>query len=153
MIENRRYWDSSCFLGWLKEESDKIENCRSVILAAEKGEVKIITSAFTLVEVLYLKHNDPIPKEDAETVRAFFENDYILTVALDSEIAKTAQNLVWDFGVRPKDATHLGTALQVAVEIVDTFDDELSRKFNKKIGNPPLKIGKPNYPLQLELEK
>jgi predicted nucleic acid-binding protein len=139
-------------LGWLKEEPDKVENCRMIITPAERGEIKIITSAFTLTEVLYLNFNDRIPATEAEKINAFFENDYILTVALDREIAKSAQKLVWEYGVHPKDATHLATALQVALEIVDTFDEELITRFNNRIGTPPLKIGIPRYPLQLSLD-
>lgn len=153
MSINRRYWDSSCFLGWLKEEQDKVEDCRRVINAAESGDVKIITSAFTLVEVLFLDRNTPIPQEDSAKVRAFFDNEYILTVGLDREIAEAAQNLVWNYNVPYRDAPHLATALQVAIETVDTFDDTLIQRFNIRIGNPPLRIGRPDLPLQLELEK
>lgn len=125
---NRRYWDSSCFLGWLKEEQDKVEDCRRVIDAAESGDIKIITSAFTLVEVLFLDRSTPIPQEDSDKVRAFFDNEYIFTVALDREIAEVAQNLVWDHGVPYRDAPHLATALQVAIGTFDTFDDTLIQK-------------------------
>jgi len=151
--ENSRYWDSSCFLGWLKQEADKIDDCRGVIEAAKNGDLDIITSALTFVEVLYLKHRDPIPKEEAEKVKRFFENEFIIPVTLDREIAEIAQSIVWDYKVKPSDATHIATALQADVNIVDTFDQELIDKFNKKIGNPPLRIGKPHLPLQLELNK
>jgi len=152
LSNTRRYWDSSCFLGWLKEEEDKVEECRGVISAAENGDIKIFTSAFTMVEVLFLNRNNPIPQEDSERVRAFFENDYILLVTLDREIANVAQDLVWNYGVPYRDAPHLASALQVAVEIVDTFDDTLIQNFNNRIGTPPLRIGRPHCPLQLNLD-
>lgn len=153
MKNSNRYWDSSCFLGWLKEEHDKINDCRGVIKAAERGSVKIITSTYTLVEVLYLKHKDPIPKEDAEKVKAFFENDYIIMIPLTREIAENAQGLVWDYNLKPQDATHIATALYAEVNIVDTFDETLIDEFNNKIGSPPLHVGKPHLPLQLSLEE
>lgn len=153
MKENSRYWDSSCFLGWLKQEADKIDDCRGVIEAAKKGNLDIITSALTFVEVLYLKHRDPISKEDAGKVKRFFENEFIIPVNLDRDIAEAAQNIVWDYKIKPSDATHIATALQAGINIVDTFDQELIDKFNNQIGTPPLRIGKPNLPLQLELIK
>ena len=149
MINENRYWDASCFLGWLKEESDKVKECHGVIKAAENNDIKIFTSAFTLVEVLYLKHNNPIPKEDAEKVKSFFENDFIRTVAVDREIAKTAQDLVWDYKIKPKDAIHVATALYMEIKIIDTFDQNLINKFDNKIGNPPIKINRPHYIYQL----
>ena len=50
-----RYWDSNAFLGWLAEEPDKIDYCRPVIEAAEAGSVRILTSALTIAEVLWIK--------------------------------------------------------------------------------------------------
>ena len=50
-----RYWDSNAFLGWLAEEPDKIGHCRPVIEAAEAGNVRILTSALTIAEVLWIK--------------------------------------------------------------------------------------------------
>ena len=54
-----RYWDSNAFLGWLAEEPDKIDYCRPVIKAAESGKVRILTSALTIPEVLWIKGRDP----------------------------------------------------------------------------------------------
>ena len=52
--------------------------------------------------------------------------------------------------VDPKDADHLATALLVIVDQLDTFDEGLIR-FTGKLGQPPLVIGYPNVPEQLEL--
>lgn len=50
----RHYWDSCTFLAVLKNESDKINECLSVIKAAEAGEIIIVTSALTFIEVTAL---------------------------------------------------------------------------------------------------
>jgi hypothetical protein len=39
------YWDSCVFLAFLKNEKDKINDCISVLKAAENGQVIIVTSA------------------------------------------------------------------------------------------------------------
>ena len=57
-IVDFRYWDSNAFLGWLAEEPDKIDYCRPVIKAAESGKVRILTSALTIPEVLWIKGRD-----------------------------------------------------------------------------------------------
>jgi len=146
----RRYWDSVCFIGWLKEEPDKINECQSVIKAAEAGNLELVTSAYTLCEVLYLKEHHPIKKEDADKIKLFFKNEYIHVISLDRVIAGIAREIYWDHNVKPKDAVHLATAIRADVRIFDTFEDDLI-KLNNKIGNPPLIIGKPNIPEQKEI--
>jgi predicted nucleic acid-binding protein len=56
---NLRYWDSNCFLAWLQEEGDRVRGCGMVIDAAERGKVRIVTSALTLAEVLWLRGKPP----------------------------------------------------------------------------------------------
>jgi hypothetical protein len=54
------------------------------------------------------------------------------------------RELVWDNdALRPKDALHVATALDVSVGQFDTFDGDLIALAGK-LGNPPLIIGNPN---------
>jgi predicted nucleic acid-binding protein len=147
LSDNDRYWDSSCFLGWFKGEPEKKVNCEGVIRAAERGEVKIITSALTLVEVLYLKGSPKIPADKATLVKDFFDRSYIITVNLDREIAVRAQEFVWKFGIHHKDAIHIATADYVKTKYLDTFDNELIA-YSGKLGDPPLIISKPSLPFE-----
>jgi PIN domain nuclease of toxin-antitoxin system len=62
---NHRYWDSVTFLGWLAAEPDKAKCCRPVIEAAEGGTVRLVTSAITITEVVYLKGHDKLPASQA----------------------------------------------------------------------------------------
>lgn len=146
----RRYWDSDCFIGWLAAESDKVDDCRTVIRAAERGEVVIVTSSLAIAEVVKLRHHNPIPSESADQVRKFFRQPYIVVRELDRFLAEEAQSMVWDHGVDPKDAVHVATALRVGVEQLDTFDAKLIAS-SGRIGNPPLLIGRPFVQEQLAL--
>ena len=147
-----RYWDSNAFLGWLAEEPDKIDYCRPVIEAAEAGSVRILTSALTIAEVLWIKGRDRIPAGSATMVEAFFRHEWIVVRELDRFIAKDARALVWNHNVKPKDAIHLATALKrdLAIEQLDTFDEPLIA-LSGKLGEPPLIIGKPNMESALPL--
>ncbi len=147
MVTDRRYWDSNCFLGWLKKESGKYEKCQAVIEKAELGELEIITSAFTLAEVLYLRGKDKIEPDQAAMIRDFFTNEYIILINVDRGIAELAQNVVWNNGIRPKDAIHVASALKAGVPVLDTFDEGLL-KMNNMIGDPALVITEPNIPHQ-----
>lgn len=150
MGKDRRYWDSNCFLGWLKNEPDKYKKCQAVIEKAELGEIEIITSAFTLAEVLYLRKDVKIGPEQSGVIRKFFENEYILLVNVTREVAEIAQDVVWNYQVHPKDAIHVASALKLKVPILDTFDGDLIGLSNK-IGDPPIIITEPNIQHQEDL--
>lgn len=143
----RRYWDACAFLGWLREEPDKVDGCGKVIREAESGKLQIVTSALTLAEVLFVKGGTPIPKTDREQVRALFENSWIVLYQLDRAIAEKAQEVVWDHGVRPRDAVHVATAMDAGVACLDTFDGKLLGLSG--IGQPALTISKPNIEGQM----
>lgn len=141
------YWDSDCFLGWLQEEAGKVELCRGTLERAGKGEVGIITSSLALAEVLWMRGGPKLPEDKATKLRAFFRRSYIRVYNLTRGIAESAQDLVWHHDVRPKDAVHVATAIELKVPTLETFDDGLLKKAGK-IGAPPLVIRKPLPPLQ-----
>lgn len=152
MPKDRRYWDSDTFLAWFNKETGKYENCLGVMQSAENGDLEIVTSSFTLVEVLYIKGHPKITKEKSNTICRFFERDFIVIVNLDRYIAEDARQLVWDHNVRPQDAVHISTAMKGNINIFDTFDQELLN-LNGRLGNPPLGIIKPNIQLQGNLDE
>ena len=122
-----RYWDSDAFLGWLKEEEDKVEACRAVLEEAEAGRVLLVTSALTLAEVVKLRRRPPIEKAHAEKIQAFFKRSYISVRNVDRYVAETARELVWEHGLDPKDGIHVATAVRFHIARLETFDGDLIR--------------------------
>lgn len=83
-----------------------------MIREAEAGNLEIVTSTLTLVEVLWPKGQPlQLPSERAATVQRFFEHEWIVLYELDRTLAERAREVVWDHGIRPKDAVHVATAL------------------------------------------
>ncbi len=146
----RRYWDSCAVLAWLLPEPERRPACKSVIRAAERGEVQLVTSAITLTEVIKLKGEPPLTREHETRLRNFFLHQYILVREVDRFTAEEARELIWRFGVKPKDSIHVATALRAGLTVLDTFDDGLI-KLSGKLGSPALKIGKPHMPSNLDL--
>ena len=146
------YWDACTFLGLLKNESDKVDECISVIKAAQDGDVIIVTSALTFIEVVKLEKGQPkLPKESEEKIRAFFRHDWIYIYDVDRKIGESARELIWQYeSLKPKDATHVATAMRAKVDVLDTFDDYLI-KLSEKIGDPPLVIKRPFFQVQLDM--
>ena len=150
MAKDRRYWDSDAFIGFLKEEADKYAACESVLEAADQGRIVIVTSALTLAEVLWAKGHPQLPDSKKAVIEKFFKSPYISVENVTRHISENARDLVWDNGIRPKDAIHVATALHRKIPVLNTFDRQLLGK-NKQIGSPPLCIEKPHEPSQNKL--
>jgi predicted nucleic acid-binding protein len=141
---DRRYWDSDCFLGYLQEEPDKVDLCQEVLEAAADGHIIIVTSALTIAEVLALRGRDPIPAEKRTKVENFFRSDYINVRNITRRVAEHSRSLVWDHGIKPKDALHVATALEAGLPLLNTFDLDLIKK-SGSVGSVPLTIAKPSW--------
>lgn len=137
------YWDSNAFLGYLKEESDKVETCGHVLQAAENGLLVIVTSAFTLAEVIYLKGSTKLPTEQRAKVDAFFKAEFISVRNVTRTTAELASDLVWDHNIRPKDAIHVATACLYKVPVLHTYDDKLLASSGLTVAGHKLEITKP----------
>jgi predicted nucleic acid-binding protein len=151
MTVERIYWDSDCFLGWFNDEAGKAEKCDGVIQRAERGEVLIVSSTFTLAEVLWMRGEKKLSPDKAEKVQKFFRRSYIRLYNVTRKVAEGAQNLVWENGIKPKDAIHVSTALNLAVEALETFDAGLLKK-SGKVGDPLLKIRQPEAAKQSRMD-
>lgn len=150
MSLDRRYWDSDCFLGHLLSEPDKEKQCAAVLEEAKNGNVLIVTSALTVAEVLNLRGKLPLPKAERDKVVAFFKNPFIHVRNVTRRVAESARDMVWDHGIKPKDAIHVATALDAGLLMFNTFDVELIKK-SASLGNPPLIIEQPQGPPQSKL--
>lgn len=141
------YWDSDAFLGWLQAEQGKVELCAGTLRRAELGEVVIFTSALTIAEVLWMRGAPVIQQDKADIVRRFFRRSNLRVRNVTRGIAESAQDLVWNHSIRPKDAIHVATALEAAATALETFDEGLIGK-SRQVGTPPMLIRKPLAPAQ-----
>lgn len=149
-------WDACTWIALIQQEKirdekgnvveDRYALARSVIDLAAQGKIEIAASGLCLAEVC---KNPPNAKDGDDKVAPFFEQNYILIVALDTQVGTIARRLMMakHAGVRPPDAVHLATAIVANVDEMHTFDDKLlalDEKLVKRDGNA-LKICKPAH--------
>ena len=146
------YCDANIFIRWFNNEEDEVEACRGLVDASEKGEVRIITSALTLTEVIKIKGQQPLPQSKEETIKGFFEQEFVSIVNVDRRTAEFARDLIWRYPhLNPKDSLHAATALITeGVDVLHTFDEDLLR-LNGQLGESPLRISTPDIPDQLSI--
>ena len=148
---DRVYWDSDCFLGYLKGEQDKMAICRGTADKAQQGDLIIITSAITLIEVVRLqKQPIRLSPKDAKKISQFFQNPYIYVHTVDSPVATLARQLIWDHNLQQRDSIHVATALLRTIPKLHTFDERLLT-LDAKLGDPKLRICKPDIQGQMDL--
>ena len=121
-----RYWDTCCFLAWLKNEDGFADACEDVIKSGELGQCVIVTSAITLTEAYKLKGCVPVDEAARMRLQDFFSRSYIRVRNLDRFVAESAASLMHKhLSLAPKDAIHVATALRHSIPRLDTFDQKL----------------------------
>ena len=125
------------------KEAGRVENCQSVMYAAERGELRIVTSALTLTEVIKIKGKEALPANDEDRIKAFFEHEWIVVRDVDRFIAEQARDFIWKHKLQPYDAIHLATAYRMKLQYLDTYDRTDLGKLNGMLGSPPMAIGEP----------
>ena len=137
--------------GFLKRENDKISLCKGTTAKAQKGELIIVTSAITLIEVVKLDRQLRLAAKDEKTIRNFFKNPYIHIHNVDSEIGMIARDLIWKHSLSQRDSIHVATALKLKLDKMHTFDTQL-HGLSSRYGNPKLQICKPDIEHQMEFD-
>lgn len=123
------YWDACTFLHIIKgNEPDGGNILHSLVKDVKEGRLRIITSTFTIAEVVKPKKgNNPLSKSDEAKIKDVFTTS-ILIYELTRKIAERARELQWELGIKPPDAVHLATAETAEIKRFDTYDDKLIKK-------------------------
>jgi predicted nucleic acid-binding protein len=157
----RFYWENSVFVAWLNRETGRFDVCDAILRAAEKGDVHIVTSAITLVELFGYSLTDlhvgkiTIDKmqEIERRIDDLFRAEYIEIVSIDRFIAKRAHDLRRDVAQlrnrrKLPDAIHLASALNTAVDEMHTYNSDDLLQLSPFSG---LRIVEPHWDVQLSL--
>jgi predicted nucleic acid-binding protein len=138
------YWDSDVIIHRIQRTPQHIDILDYLTETAEKNNLLIVVSTFTIVEVNRADNLLPLTEEEDKRISDYFENDYIVIRPLSIPIAQLARQIARKFNIKPKDAVHVATAVFWQVPILQSYDSGLCKKTGL-IGDPPLKIENPAY--------
>ena len=128
------YWDAAVFLSYINGEDERLPVIDSLLESSRRGDVNIITSSLSLVEVAFSEMEkqgrelDPAVERDIDAL--FHDREVVVIVEFHQIIAKEARRLMRRAitdgkSLKPPDAIHLATAIQQEVTAVHTYDERL----------------------------
>lgn len=122
-----QYWDSDVLIHAIQRTPEHIAELEPLISEAESGNIQIVLSTFSLMEIYKdLDGINATSKDDDELIIAFFENPYFIIRDLTQPIALSARQISREFNIQPKDAAHIATALYFDVPVLFTYDENTS---------------------------
>jgi predicted nucleic acid-binding protein len=143
-MPDRIYWDACCFLSWINGIQDRLPVLEALMSEARAGDVELFTSVESIVEVAFAAKEKQAQRLDAsveQRIDSLWSDYRVVRLAeFHAAIAHRARGLMRDaiargWGLKPKDAIHLATAVQVRATEVQTYDDRLW-KFSEVLGVP-----------------
>jgi hypothetical protein len=127
------YWDSCVFLAYMNNEQDHVPTIDAFLegVAKSNGKKKIVTSILAKVEVAVAvteKNTNRLSDDVEEKIDALWADSSVLElIELHDGIATEARTLIRravsrGWSLKPADAIHLATAIQVGVFEFHTYD-------------------------------
>lgn len=163
-VRSKYYWDACVWIELItqSDNGDRFKRCSHIFSKAQKGEVELWTSTFTLTEVYKRKCNSDfktLPKSKDDKFEAFFKSGLVKPILLDIQVAQVARRLCREHLAlrKPQDAVHIASCIVYNVGELHTFDQKDLIKLNEQIpleNGKFLKITKPPTPppgLQFEI--
>ena len=106
------------------------------------GKLTLITSAWTLAEVIRRRRSPGIPADDDQIITDFFrQHDNLVIHDVTRSVAERARSLSREHGLRPADAVHLATALSSGADVFESWD----HGFLAVRGRVPIEIREPTW--------
>ena len=130
--QNRIYWDTSVFLCFLNpDEEGRRKVCEDILQHASMDEIQIVTSTYTIVEVIRPKKRSipssaPLTQKQIDKIKGMFRWPFITTIELDERTAQFACDLARDHGLAPADAVHAASAILWKAQILQAWDRDFS---------------------------
>jgi predicted nucleic acid-binding protein len=119
------YVETSVFLAYLMGEPGRVDDAKSVMLRAESGDFRMITSSVTLTEVG--ASPGTVSADVERQIDLFFNHSWLYIVNLDKPVAVLARTIAREHHLKPLDAIHVASAVSRNASELLTYDDKILR--------------------------
>lgn len=132
----RIYWDSRVFIDYVERTSGMIATLDSIVSAAQRNELVIVTSVLAISQVSHAAAErasgfvDPASFADVDAM--WSDRSVVTLIEVDAVVAMTAREIIRrgmneSRAIKPPDAIHLATARQYSCTDFHTTDEKLHR--------------------------
>ena len=136
------YWDSCVFLAAVNGEPERLQHIEAMMDAASKGEIVILTSTLSKVEVAFgaseQQRQELDPRVEDRIDELWSTGSPVKLVEFHELLADDARRLIRfaitkGWSLRSADAVHLATAMRHRADSYHTYDEKLP-KYSGEIG-------------------
>jgi len=131
-----------------EDEVARADICQHILEDAEAHKTSIITSAFTIAEVIHPKGKSMLTVKQESIIANFFLHEYVLVHDVTRAVAEDARKLSREHSLRPADAIHLATALRADAAVFESWNINC---FGKLSGKVPIDIRIPTWEGNLKM--
>ena len=121
---SRIYWDTMLFVYWFEDNPRYADRVEEIYRKMRQRQDKLLTSAFTLGEILAGLSRGGKTGE-ASKIRQLFESYEVELISFTGETAERYGQIRGTSHVSPADAIHLASAAHAGVDLFLTNDREL----------------------------
>lgn len=125
---SRVYWDTMLFIYWLEDNPQFAKRVNAIRSRMQERNDELITSAFTLGEVLAGVYRKGAVSRALET-RSTLENTVSALIPFTPDVADLYARIRGSLGAPPADAIHLACAASARADLFLTNDSKLVGKF------------------------
>jgi uncharacterized protein len=121
---SRIYWDTMLFVYWFEDNPEFANRVEGVYRRMRQRKDKLLTSTFTLGEILAGSYRRNQAEEGLK-IRQLFESFEVELIPFSAETAERYGQIRGNSRVAPADAIHLACAANAGVDLFLTNDREL----------------------------
>ena len=136
------------------EEQAEIARRRQAALnflkEAEDGNIIVMTSAYTLAEVLKVDENELSNDEQEVRIQQLFLQPWLSIIEYERKVAEISRDIARRYSIKPGESIHLATAIRSKADCLITTDEKLSKK-QDQFADFPIPLRRPFFTRQGDL--
>lgn len=124
------YIDSNVFIYpilYTAEVEPKVKNAKAILVSIEKKELTAYTSTLTWDEVVWVVSKTLGRSEGINQGQKLLGFPNLEFISADANILSRAQTLMKKYKLTPRDAIHIGSAIERKIKIVVSDDQDIDQ--------------------------